>query len=56
MPLLGRAALVVALGLVAYAALAGAYAAYTGKRRLIESARNALDDEVSGGEPSDVTR
>jgi len=42
MPLLGRAALVVVLGLVAYAAVAGAYAAFTGKRRLIESARNAL--------------
>jgi cytochrome c-type biogenesis protein CcmF len=41
-PLLGRAALVVALGLVAYATVAGAYAAYTGRRRLIESARNAL--------------
>ena len=34
MPLLGRAALVVALGLVAYAALAGAYAAWRGRRRL----------------------
>ena len=42
MPLLGRAALVVALGLVAYAAVAGAYAAYRGRRRLLESARNAL--------------
>ncbi len=42
MPLLGRAALIVALGLVAYAALAGGYAAFRGRRRLLESARNAL--------------
>jgi cytochrome c-type biogenesis protein CcmF len=40
--LLGRAALIVALGLVVYAALAGGYAAYRGRRRLLESARNAL--------------
>jgi cytochrome c-type biogenesis protein CcmF len=39
---LGRAALVVVLGLVLYAALAGAYAAWRGRRRLLESARNAL--------------
>jgi cytochrome c-type biogenesis protein CcmF len=39
---LGRAALVVVLGLLLYAALAGAYAAWRGRRRLLESARNAL--------------
>jgi len=39
---LGRAALVVSLGLVAYAALAGAFAAFRGRRRLADSARNAL--------------
>jgi cytochrome c-type biogenesis protein CcmF len=38
---LGRAALVVALGLALYSALAGAYAA-SGRRRLGDSARNAL--------------
>ncbi|MBA2615880.1 MAG: heme lyase CcmF/NrfE family subunit [Actinobacteria bacterium] len=42
MALLGRAALIVALGLLAYAALAGALAAFRGRRRLAESARNAL--------------
>jgi len=42
MPGLGRAALVVALGLVLYAVLAGAYGAATGKRRIADSARNAL--------------
>src|SRR5262245_30318639 len=42
MPGLGSAALVVAFGLVVYAALAGGYAAYRGKRRLLESATNAL--------------
>jgi cytochrome c-type biogenesis protein CcmF len=41
-PELGRAALVVALGLVLYAALAGGYAAFRGRRRLLESATNAL--------------
>jgi cytochrome c-type biogenesis protein CcmF len=41
-PELGRAALVVALGLVLYAALAGGYAAFRGRRRLLESAANAL--------------
>jgi cytochrome c-type biogenesis protein CcmF len=39
---LGRAALVICLGLSAYAAAAGAYAAYRGRRRLSLSARNAL--------------
>ena len=39
---LGRAALVVCLGLALYAALAGAYAAVQGRRRLAASARNAL--------------
>src|SRR5437764_1903226 len=39
---LGRAALVVSLGLVVYAALAGAFAAWKGRRRLADSARNAL--------------
>lgn len=42
MPGLGRAALVVALGLVLYAAIAGAYAALRGRRRLADSATNAL--------------
>jgi cytochrome c-type biogenesis protein CcmF len=42
MPELGRAALVVALLLTAYAAVAGAYAAARGRRRLAESAQNAL--------------
>jgi cytochrome c-type biogenesis protein CcmF len=42
MPELGRAALVVALGLIVYAAFAGAYAALRGRRRLHESAANAL--------------
>jgi cytochrome c-type biogenesis protein CcmF len=41
-PGLGRAALVIALALVLYAALAGAYAARTGRPRLARSARNAL--------------
>jgi cytochrome c-type biogenesis protein CcmF len=41
-PELGRAALVVALGLVLYAELAGGYAAFRGRRRLLESATNAL--------------
>jgi len=40
--LLGRAALIVALGLLVYAAVAGALAAFRGRRRLAESARNAL--------------
>ena len=42
MPELGRAALVVALGLLLYAAVVGAIAALRGRRRLLESARNAL--------------
>ncbi len=41
MALLGRAALLLALGLVVYAAVAGGLAAYRGRRRLLESARNA---------------
>jgi cytochrome c-type biogenesis protein CcmF len=39
---LGRAALVVTLGLTAYALLAGGAAAYLGRRRLALSAQNAL--------------
>src|SRR6478752_7821787 len=39
---LGRAALVVSLGLLVYALLAGGYAAWANKRRLADSARNAL--------------
>src|SRR5215211_7723148 len=39
---LGRIALLVCLGLSAYAVVAGAYAAATGKRRLALSARNAI--------------
>jgi cytochrome c-type biogenesis protein CcmF len=42
MPELGRAALVVVLGLLVYAAVAGGYAAWRGRRRLLESSRNAL--------------
>ena len=39
---LGRAALLVAFGLALYAVVAGGLAAYDGRRRLHESARNAL--------------
>jgi cytochrome c-type biogenesis protein CcmF len=39
---LGRAALVVTLGLIVYALVAGASAAYLGRRRLALSAQNAL--------------
>jgi cytochrome c-type biogenesis protein CcmF len=39
---LGRAALVICLGLSVYALAAGAYAAFRGRRRLSLSARNAL--------------
>src|SRR5215510_994555 len=39
---LGRAALVVSLGLAVYAAVAGSYGAYYKRRRLADSARNAL--------------
>jgi cytochrome c-type biogenesis protein CcmF len=39
---LGRAALVVSFGLAVYALLGGAHAAYHGRRRLADSARNAL--------------
>ena len=39
---LGRAALVVSLGLSVYALIAGGYAAQANKRRLADSARNAL--------------
>jgi cytochrome c-type biogenesis protein CcmF len=42
MPILGRAALLVAFGLIVYAAVAGGYAAWRSQRRLLESARNAL--------------
>jgi cytochrome c-type biogenesis protein CcmF len=42
MPELGRAALVAVLGLVVYAGLAGGYAAMRGRRRLLDSAANAL--------------
>jgi len=42
MPELGRAALVATLGLVLYALVAGAYAAWTRRRRLALSAQNAL--------------
>jgi cytochrome c-type biogenesis protein CcmF len=41
-PELGRAALVAALGLILYAALAGGYAALRGRRRLLDSATNAF--------------
>jgi cytochrome c-type biogenesis protein CcmF len=39
---LGRAALALALGLAFYTLVAGAIGAYTGRRRLVQSARNAL--------------
>ncbi len=39
---LGRAALLITLGLVTYALVAGAAAAYLGRRRLAVSAQNAL--------------
>src|ERR687891_2909706 len=42
MPELGRAALVVTLGLVLYALVAGVLAARLGRRRLAYSAQNAL--------------
>ncbi len=42
MPELGRAALVVTFGLVVYAAVAGAWAAWHRRRRLAASAQNAL--------------
>jgi cytochrome c-type biogenesis protein CcmF len=42
MPELGRAALVVTLGLAVYALVAGAMAAHLGRRRLAQSAQNAL--------------
>ncbi len=42
MPELGRAALVAALGLIVYAGAVGAYAAWRGRRRLLDSAANAL--------------
>src|SRR5688572_19765168 len=39
---LGRAALVVSLGLALYAVVAGSFGALYGRRRLADSARNAL--------------
>src|SRR6188472_412963 len=42
MPELGRAALLVTLGLAVYALVAWAYAAHLGRRRLARSAQNAL--------------
>src|SRR5512133_336002 len=42
MPDLGRAALVIALALLVYACVVGAYAAWKGRRRLAVSAQNAL--------------
>ena len=42
MPELGRAALILCLGLALYALVAGAYAAATRRRRLAGSAQNAL--------------
>jgi cytochrome c-type biogenesis protein CcmF len=42
MPELGRAALVATLGLALYALVAGAIAAARGRRRLAQSAQNAL--------------
>ena len=42
MPELGRAALVAAFGLILYAGVVGGYAAWRGRRRLHDSAANAL--------------
>ncbi|MDP9491497.1 MAG: heme lyase CcmF/NrfE family subunit [Actinomycetota bacterium] len=42
MPDLGRAALIVTFGLLVYATIGGGYAAFAGRRRLAQSARNAL--------------
>ncbi len=42
MPELGRAALVAAFGLILYAVVVGGYAAWRGRRRLLDSATNAL--------------
>src|SRR3954463_16060127 len=42
MAALGRAALLLAFGLVAYALVAGSYAAWKRRRRLAHSAQNAL--------------
>ncbi|HEX2426330.1 MAG TPA: hypothetical protein VHI53_00275, partial [Gaiellaceae bacterium] len=42
MPELGRAALLVTLGLTLYAFVGGAAAAHLGRRRLARSAQNAL--------------
>ncbi len=42
MPELGRAALILTLGLSLYGLAAGGYAAWAGRRRLADSARNAL--------------
>ena len=42
MPELGRAALIVCLGAAVYAVAAGGYASWTGRRRLQESAQNAI--------------
>ena len=42
MALLGRAALIVSLGLVVYALVAGSYAAWKRRRRLALAAQNAL--------------
>ena len=39
---LGRAALIVSLGLAVYATAVGAWAAWRGKRRLADSAGNAI--------------
>jgi cytochrome c-type biogenesis protein CcmF len=47
-PDLGRAALIVCLGAALYAAAAGSYAAWTGRRRLAESAQNAIFASLLG--------
>jgi cytochrome c-type biogenesis protein CcmF len=44
----GRAMLVLVLALLAYATLAGGYAAFRGRRRLLTSARNALVAAFAG--------
>jgi cytochrome c-type biogenesis protein CcmF len=46
---LGRAALVLAFGLVLYAAIGGGLGAYTRRRRLVDSARNAFFAAFASG-------
>ncbi len=49
MPELGRAALILCLGLSLYATVAGSFAAWERRRRLAVSAQNALDRRLRRG-------